>query len=220
MQEIYEGRFASLHRLVAFFVMFHAMAKKVQDFWPRVSFGLLGYDMSRSQSIMRIATTASPVSGADVRHKMVELAETTLKLWCVNLLKTKWILRHGRIQKFDDQSDAALDAQIERLMNAREARKSKSKLERQRERSRILHAETSKLSRSRVTSEREGWIPIPVGRSREKSEVSTLGLNRSRENTRDQPSEDGSFNKRTIKRGRHKSGEPAERPLEELLKSE
>ena len=39
------------------------MAKSVQDFWSKVSFGLLGYDMSRSQSIMRIATTASPVSG-------------------------------------------------------------------------------------------------------------------------------------------------------------
>merc|ERR1711965_1199701 len=74
MQEIYEGRIASLERFVAFLVMFHAMAKSVQDFWPRVSFGLLGYDMSRSQSIMRIATTASPVSGSDVRHKMLELS--------------------------------------------------------------------------------------------------------------------------------------------------
>ena len=40
----------------------------------QVSFGLLGYDMSRSQSIMRIATTASPVSGSDVRRKMLELS--------------------------------------------------------------------------------------------------------------------------------------------------
>ena len=68
LQEIYEGRIASMERLVSFMVMFHAMAKSVQDFWPRVSFGYLGYDMSRSQSIMRIATTASPVSGSDVRH--------------------------------------------------------------------------------------------------------------------------------------------------------
>jgi hypothetical protein len=56
LQEIYEGRIASMERLVSFMVMFHAMAKRVQDFWPRVSCGLLGYDMSRSQSIMRIGT--------------------------------------------------------------------------------------------------------------------------------------------------------------------
>ena len=39
-----------------------------QDFWPRASFGILGYDMSRSQSIMRVATTASPVAGMEVRR--------------------------------------------------------------------------------------------------------------------------------------------------------
>jgi hypothetical protein len=31
-----------------------------------VSLGFLNYDMSRTHSIMRIATTASPVSGAEV----------------------------------------------------------------------------------------------------------------------------------------------------------
>ena len=91
LQEIYEGRIASLQRLVSFMVMFHAMAKSVQDFWPRVSFGYLGYDMSRSQSIMRIATTASPVSGSDVRHKMLELAEHTAKLFCVNVLQANYL---------------------------------------------------------------------------------------------------------------------------------
>jgi len=30
--------------------------------------------MDRTQSIMRIATTASPVSGSDVRHKILEIA--------------------------------------------------------------------------------------------------------------------------------------------------
>ena len=50
------------------FVLFHAMGKAVQDFWPLVSLGLLGYDMSRSQSIMRVATTASPVAGTEVPH--------------------------------------------------------------------------------------------------------------------------------------------------------
>jgi hypothetical protein len=61
VQELYESRFASMQRLVSFYVLFHEMGKTVQDFWPSVSFGLLGYDMSRTQSIMRIATTASPV---------------------------------------------------------------------------------------------------------------------------------------------------------------
>ena len=36
--------------------------KSVADFWPTVSCGILSYDMSRTQSIMRVATTASPVS--------------------------------------------------------------------------------------------------------------------------------------------------------------
>ena len=38
----------------------------LQDWWPMVSLGLLNYDMSRTHSIMRIATTASPISGAEV----------------------------------------------------------------------------------------------------------------------------------------------------------
>lgn len=49
------------------------MGMRVQSFFPRISFGLLGYRMDRTHSIMRIATTASPVSGADVREKMDEL---------------------------------------------------------------------------------------------------------------------------------------------------
>ena len=59
LQELYESRMASMQRLVGFLVLFHKMARDVQDFWPVVSLGLLGYDMSRSHSIMRIATTAS-----------------------------------------------------------------------------------------------------------------------------------------------------------------
>jgi len=72
--QLYEGRVASLERLVAFFVLFYEMGKTVQDFWPTVSCGLLKYDMSRTHSIMRIATTASPVSGSAVSVKMKELA--------------------------------------------------------------------------------------------------------------------------------------------------
>jgi len=95
LQQLYESRFASMHRMVGFLVMFHAMAKKVQDFWPMVSFGLLGYDMSRSQSMMRIATTASPVSGSDVRHKMLELARAFKRNSAVRLLQSVWMKKHG-----------------------------------------------------------------------------------------------------------------------------
>lgn len=66
LEVLYETRCASLQRLVGFFVLFHAMGKRVETFWSRVSFGLLAYDMSRTQSMMRVATTASPVSGMDV----------------------------------------------------------------------------------------------------------------------------------------------------------
>ncbi len=71
--ELYESRVASLQRFVAMTVMFHQMGYRVQSFFPKVSFGLLGYRMDRTPSIMRIATTASPVSGADVRERMEEL---------------------------------------------------------------------------------------------------------------------------------------------------
>ena len=55
-------------------VMFlHQMGMRVQTFFEKISFGLLGYRMDRTHSIMRIATTASPVSGADVRERMLEL---------------------------------------------------------------------------------------------------------------------------------------------------
>eukprot|EP00667_Euglena_gracilis_P000989 EG_transcript_989 len=37
--QLYESRIASQERLVAFFVLFHAMARKVQQFWAIVSFG-------------------------------------------------------------------------------------------------------------------------------------------------------------------------------------
>ena len=87
VQALHEGRMASLERFVAFVVLFHAMAKEVQDFWGTASCGLLGYDMSRTHSIMRIATTASPVSGSDVRFKMLDLAEETRRLWAARTLQ-------------------------------------------------------------------------------------------------------------------------------------
>jgi len=71
--ELYESRIASLQRFVAMTVLFHQMGMRVQSFFPKISFGLFGYRMDRTHSIMRIATTASPVSGADVRERMEEL---------------------------------------------------------------------------------------------------------------------------------------------------
>jgi hypothetical protein len=62
-----------MQRFVAMTVMFHQMGMRVQTFFPKISFGLWGYRMDRTHSIMRIATTASPVSGADVRERMEEL---------------------------------------------------------------------------------------------------------------------------------------------------
>jgi len=70
--ELYESRIASMQRFVSMTVMFHQIGMRVQCFFPKISFGLLGYRMDRTHSIMRIATTASPVSGADVREKMEE----------------------------------------------------------------------------------------------------------------------------------------------------
>jgi hypothetical protein len=72
-QELYETRIASLQRFVSMTVMFHQMGKRVQEFFAFISFGMLGYRMDRTHSIMRIATTASPVSGADVRERMRHL---------------------------------------------------------------------------------------------------------------------------------------------------
>ena len=74
-ERLYENRCGSLHRLVSFMVLFHQMGKDVMDFWTKNTFGILGYEMDRTHSIMRIATTASPVSGAALRLRMVELEE-------------------------------------------------------------------------------------------------------------------------------------------------
>lgn len=71
--ELYESRIASMQRFVAMTVMFHQMGMRVQTFFSKISFGYWGYRMDRTHSIMRIASTASPVSGADVRERIEEL---------------------------------------------------------------------------------------------------------------------------------------------------
>lgn len=71
--ELYEARVASLQRFVAMTVMFHQMGHRVQKFFSHISLGLLAYRMDRTQSILRIATTASPISGSDVKEQMRRL---------------------------------------------------------------------------------------------------------------------------------------------------
>ena len=89
LQQLYETRFASLQRLIAFFVLFYAMGKRVQDFWPAVSLGLLGYDMSRSQSMLRVATTASPISGSEVRSRILLLRKHETQNWAARTIQRR-----------------------------------------------------------------------------------------------------------------------------------
>jgi hypothetical protein len=70
LKDLYEGRFGSLERYVSFLVLFHAMALRVSvTSWP-----LPAWNTARSQSILRVASTAAPVSGADVSRLLAENA--------------------------------------------------------------------------------------------------------------------------------------------------
>ena len=95
--QLYESRVASMQRFVAMTVMFHQIGSRVQSFFPKISFGILGYRMDRTHSIMRISTTASPVSGADVRERMVDLHLRFKIQRAVNLVSRKY--REWRLQR-------------------------------------------------------------------------------------------------------------------------
>jgi len=95
-QELYETRIASLQRFVAMTVMFHQMGKRVQEFFQKISFGCLGYRMDRTHSIMRIATTASPVSGADVRQRMRHLQLLKKVQHSIHVISTAYIRYKNR----------------------------------------------------------------------------------------------------------------------------
>ena len=90
VQVLSETRFDALQRLCAFFVLFHAMGKDVADWWRAASCGLLGYDMSRTQSIMRVATTASPVSGMEVRERMLAIQAETRRAGAASSVQRIW----------------------------------------------------------------------------------------------------------------------------------
>ena len=57
------GRYSSLERYLAFLVVFHEMAARVAAFYP------LQFDISRSQSQLRVATTAAPISAAELEKE-------------------------------------------------------------------------------------------------------------------------------------------------------
>lgn len=119
VMRLYENRFASMQRLVGLFVLFHAMGKEVMDFWPRVSAGLLGYDMDRTHSIMRIATTASPVSGAAIRERMKTIAIEAQWKQATNMLKAlvktrkftrgSSVVRHGFLATSQSTHQSSLE---------------------------------------------------------------------------------------------------------------
>jgi len=66
MESFCEARFASFERYMAFLVAFHSMASTVAGFWP------LNFDISRSQSQLRIATTAAPISAAEIEREWAD----------------------------------------------------------------------------------------------------------------------------------------------------
>lgn len=70
--------------------MFHQMGNNVQGFFSKWSLGLLGYRMDRTHSILRIATTASPVSGADIRERCEALALRSKVQNSLQIITSSW----------------------------------------------------------------------------------------------------------------------------------
>ena len=109
LQTLYETRCAALERFVAFTVLFYWLGKDVQDFWRLpIWLGQLKYDMSRTHSIMRVATTASPVSGMEVRDKMLEMQEETLRkraLVVLQVFAAKWLVAQDGVTSTPQRID-------------------------------------------------------------------------------------------------------------------
>jgi hypothetical protein len=63
LERWHENRHASFERYVAFLVLFHQMAARVASFAP------LAFNISRSQSQLRVATTAAPISAHEVQQQ-------------------------------------------------------------------------------------------------------------------------------------------------------
>eukprot|EP00523_Entomoneis_sp_CCMP467_P014427 CAMPEP_0168768872 /NCGR_PEP_ID=MMETSP0725-20121227/2106_1 /TAXON_ID=265536 /ORGANISM="Amphiprora sp., Strain CCMP467" /LENGTH=1423 /DNA_ID=CAMNT_0008818255 /DNA_START=10 /DNA_END=4281 /DNA_ORIENTATION=- len=95
--ELYENRIASLERFVAMCVMFYEMGQATQDFVSKMSLGLLGYRMDRTHSILRVATTASPVSGDAVQERMKVLRRQMRDRRAASTIQVAW-RRHKKKQ--------------------------------------------------------------------------------------------------------------------------
>ena len=61
VQELYEARIASMQRFVAMCVLFYHISRRVERFFSKISCGYWSYRMDRTHSILRVATTASPI---------------------------------------------------------------------------------------------------------------------------------------------------------------
>mmetsp|Transcript_26378 Transcript_26378/g.36255 ORF Transcript_26378/g.36255 Transcript_26378/m.36255 type:complete len:1022 (+) Transcript_26378:670-3735(+) len=85
LHQFYEHRVASLERFVAFCVMFHSLAIHCNQPWF-----CNGWNIARSQSNLRVATTASPVSADQSSSQMT----TTAVLRIARLL-------HSKLRGFD-----------------------------------------------------------------------------------------------------------------------
>jgi len=96
---LYESRIGSLQRFVSMTVMFHQMGWRVQNFFSKWSFGLIGYRMDRTHSIMRIATTASPVSGADVRDRKQAIYYMRKIHHAVQVISSAWLMYKSKESK-------------------------------------------------------------------------------------------------------------------------
>ena len=104
--QLYESRIGSLQRFVSMTVMFHQMGFRVQNFFSKWSLGFLGYRMDRTHSIMRIATTASPVSGADVRDRKQAIFYMRKIHYSVQLIESTWLAYKARkANQSDDEKE-------------------------------------------------------------------------------------------------------------------
>lgn len=91
VQELYESRIASLQRFVSMTVMFHQIGDRVEKFFSKNTFGLLGYRKDRTHSIMRIATTASPISGAEVRDCKKAMLLLNKVYHSIDVISNAWL---------------------------------------------------------------------------------------------------------------------------------
>ena len=86
------------------------VGKSVSDFWATYTLGIFQYDMSRTQSIMRVATTASPVSGMEVRERMLSIRQETWRVRATTRIQRHWralkLLRALRLKLHERHRDS------------------------------------------------------------------------------------------------------------------